>query len=233
MTAMHKPLKRVKAEDFVEPIVDLLKPMKHPPAGYFTSFDGERTARRNPELPLRQAVSAEVLYTITALRRIIPKWEEFNDRHANRDHAKKLAKALATVDTLLASAPKQIDSFLFLKDGLDWTKMASKEIWEHHQEAKARRAAFSDILQNMRKRCARGPVLGNHPNFNLAAKLCVRLAAELMENCSLESRPTMGVDTRFHQIACLLYEAVTDGTPSKQGLLRACNDYVRDLQTRP
>jgi hypothetical protein len=232
---MHETLAHVKPEEFVEPIIDQLRTgtsLKYPPAGYFTSFDGECTALRNLDLPLRQAVSAEVLHTITALRRIVPKWEAFNDRRTNRDQAKKLGQALVTIETLLASAPKQLDFFLFLEDGLDWTKMGMERILEHQQAAKTRRAAFSDMLRNMRKRCARGPTLGNHPNFDLAAKLCVRLAAELMQNCSLESRLTMGANTRLHLIACLLYEATTGSAPSEQGLLRACNAYVRRLQTQ-
>jgi hypothetical protein len=227
---MHKPLERMKPEDFVDSIVDQLKPLKYPEPEYFTSApEAGVIGPRRPKLPMRAAVSADVLHTITTLRKALPVWERFADRRANRSHAKKLNKALTAVEAQLASAPAALDSRMFLNDGVDPTKMRRKALEDYERDCKARRDSFSDALRNMRKVCghAINPGFGNHPNVKLAGRLCARFAAVLMEDCSLKSKPTSGQETPFHTIACLLYEAVTGDKPGKAGLQRACNDFIR------
>jgi hypothetical protein len=240
---MHKPIERVTAEDFVDPIVDLLKPLKYPhdeffPEHFISYGIGWDWERRNPDLPLREAVRANVAHAIADMRKVIPKWEKSGDRRANREYARKLDKALAKVERLLESERRH-NLTLFGTTYIDPWKMTKSEIeaaLEHGRLVAKKPGMFSDMLWEMRTACANAG--GYHPNYDLAAQLCAEWAHYLMDVCSSHGRPTMGPNTRYHQIATLLYEAVTGRKPGKASLVRACNKNVREwvhrnLHARP
>jgi hypothetical protein len=86
---MHKPLER---DDFVGSIIDELRPWRFS----------------------ETAVADDVRRAITMVGKTIPMWERIGNQRANRTHAKKIEKALARLEALMASAPEPLDSALYL-----------------------------------------------------------------------------------------------------------------------
>ncbi|HEX9322914.1 MAG TPA: hypothetical protein VF913_12445 [Xanthobacteraceae bacterium] len=241
---MHKPLERITTEEFIDSIIDLLKPLKYPhdecfPEHFISFSDGDGIwERRNPDLPLREAVCTNVAHVIADMRKVIPQWEKRGDRRANREYAKKLDKALSEVQRLL-KLERASNLRLFGSMYIDPWKMTESEIEAALGRGRLiakKPGLFSDMMWEMREACANAG--GNHPNYDLAAELCAQWAHYLIDICSSHGRPTMGPNTRYHQIAALLYEAVTGRKPGKASLVRACNKNVRkwvhrNLHTQP
>lgn len=154
-----------------------------------------------------------------------------SDRTLNCTHAQQLDHALLRAETLLASAPGDLEQRLFnpLPTGAKWQdgplmeplQMLDEDVERANRE---RAALFAAELKRMRDVCALAvhPGFGHHPNFDPLNRFCAYWARSLMLNLS-RKKITGTKDDAFRVVASLLYEAA-----SGQGdvdLKRGC-DYI-------
>jgi hypothetical protein len=199
---VHEPL---EPGDFVEAIIDELKPLKSS----------------------RDAAAIEVRRAIEKTRQAIDWRRRVNSRHAIVAHANKLSKALAKVEALLTSAPEPLNAALTLR------LQATVRTWPPSNLHTVILSGALRGMREVCSHATKGGY-GDHPNIKIAAHACAHYAAELLEDCSSEGRPRTGANTQFHRIVCLLYEAVTGREPSGEtGLVHACNDFARLTNLRP
>jgi AAA ATPase domain len=212
------PPDAIRRDEIVEEIVDHLRPWK----------DRKDTT----------AVIAEVSRELDVLVKLAPLEAKLSDRTQNRTHAQQLDRALAEVETLLASAPGVLASVLFnplppltmTEDGE--LTMAMPPLIEDIERAYWKRAdSFAAELNRLRKVCARAidPGFGSHPNYDHAKHACAWFAQGLMQGLS-DRKITGTKDDAFRAIASLLYEAIS--RQQDADLKRACDSVLRDIRNR-
>lgn len=211
------PASAIRRGEIVEEIVDNLRPWKH----------------RISEATVTAAVSRALDERVD----LIPTDAELAERKLNRIHARRLNKALASVETLLASAPDllaaELQFFSLPPDDEEATaenynavvERRIRKCWERENSRVAE-------LSWLREVCAYAisPGLGSHPNYSQAEHGCAYVAHDLMREFS--KQPITGTEGgRFRAIANLLYEAIS-GLPDED-LKRACDDRLHGKGSVP
>jgi hypothetical protein len=208
------PAPVARVEQIVEEIVDQLRPWK----------GGE--AR----------VTESVQYDLKWLLFLAPLEATRSNRTLNRVHARKLYRALLSIEELLATAPGPIRSFLenplptMTSDGKIWHTNPPSLRDEIQHANKDRAESFRAELKRKREVCSRAinNGLGYHPNYDPTKRLCAQFARSLMEN--LSRRAITGTkDSAFRAITSLLYEAISGKRDAD--LKRACDAELRETRS--
>jgi len=199
----------IRQNEIVEEIVDNLRPWKSHKS--------------------RVAISQEVKGKLDTLRYYIPSLTEFYDRTKNREHAKKLHRALSTLEGLLKSTPEALawtlfnpaviteneDAPLVLPMSFASTDDILSAYGQHYKR-------FALELNRLRNACAYAikPGLGAHPNHDHAKHSAAWFALDIIRHLS-QREATGTEDGPFRTISSLLYEAVSGQEGAD--LKRACD----------
>jgi hypothetical protein len=192
MRAPHTP-----KEDFVQPIVDGLRPWKSP----------------------RDHVLAQVRNKLDVVQRVITNPPASGFSNVNRQHAEKILEVGTKLKSLLESAPSETLRFLFypLKASPnDFLEMFEREEEEGRSEAFALARGLGRLCTACEGVIRFRP--GEDPRFGWKQHIAVLGAYELVIELSTK-KPTRGP---LLDISGLLYEAVTEKRPPENGLLVAC-----------
>ncbi len=185
---VDRALSELRDIDLVDAIVNELRPWKLPEARvrYFV-----------PKM-------------LQEVRDVSPKLTVICDRPAIREHAKKLEKAIGTVEDLLKTAPPLLRVevlHLHASFGVE-DKVGRRTLREHQDFCEARIAQLYQQLASMREACKRAPKLGTHPNYEWSKALSAQAARELMAGLS-HAKITSSDNSRFRTIASFVYEYVS------------------------
>jgi len=217
MSRKQDTASRCGADEIVEEIVDQLRPWK-----------SHKSVA---------AITAAVNHELNVLLKLTPLQAKLFDRARNREHAKKLDRALSEVEMLLASAPGVLAWFLFAplpplmltEDGGLLQVTQSIENIEFAYRASA--GSFFAELKRLRKVCARAvdPGFASHPNYDHAKQLCAWHALGLMRELS-DRKITGTKDSAFRVVTGLLYEAFS--AQPDADLKRACDSVLQNVILR-
>jgi len=200
--------KGAQRQEFVEAIVNHLKPWKDDKS--------------------RDTVTVAVKERLDLLLELVPLQKKFFDRTANRDHARKLDKALSKVQELVKSSPGLLAVFLF-DPRLALIQSDDNGPSDRFQrELLARAVAFGVELKRLREVCARVQNYGVHPNYDHAKNLSAQFSYHLIREYS-DRKITGTVNQPFRTIASLIYEVVSDQKDAD--LKRSCDEVLHE--TRP
>ena len=209
------PPNAIRRAEIVEEIVDHLRPWK----------DRKGIA----------AVAAEVSCELHVLLKLAPLTAELSDSTQNCTHARRLDKALADVEALLAAAPGMLATFLFnplppltvrKKEDGGLTEAMPLPIEDIERAYRKRADYFAAELKRLRQVCvgAIDPGLGSHPNYDHAKHISAYFARGLLSELS-KNEITGTEDGPFRTITSLLYEAASGRRDAD--LKRACDDVLR------
>src|ERR1700733_601260 len=200
-----RPAAGARVEEIVEELVDQLRPWKI----------GEAAITKQVNIDLTHLL---ILAPLEARR--------CADHTSNRAHARKLERALLSIEELLTTAPIPLSQFLLnpvptmTADGRYFGTNPTLE--EEIRLANTDRAnSFRSELKRMQEVCSRAVNhdLGHHPNYDPVKRFCAMFALSLMQNLSKRT-PASTKDNAFRAIASLLYEAISGKRDAD--LKRAC-----------
>jgi hypothetical protein len=205
-----RPPSVARVEEIVEELVDQLRPWKF----------GEAAIIKAVNINLTHVL---ILAPLEARR--------CADHATNRAHARKLERALVTIEELLTTAPIPLSQFLldpYPTMTADGGFIPLEEISLVNED---RAKSFRSELKRMQEVCTRAinDGLGHHPNYDPVKRFCAMFAVGIMEILSKRTATTTN-DGAFRAIASLLYEAVSGKRDAD--LKRACDAELRDVRAR-
>jgi hypothetical protein len=183
----------------------------------------ERSDRRKTHIQNR------VRARLHELIHLIPLMHEFYNRPKNREHAKKLSKAIDTLKQLLATVPPGLNAAL--------SENCPDTSWRHDLDAQLSKLDTQlTLLQPSRlllklgwQKCE----LGHDPRFDETANWCALGAAELLKELAPHARiSSSGPDSLFRRVTGLLCGAVEKLDFDRAFAVdveRACDRIVREI----